>query len=434
MRHEGGFGTGAGAPRGELAARLQRARHFGRHPRADGIRLVVHDFAGHPFTAELARELARRGHPTRYLSFASDPGPKGALTRCGGDPDWLAFERLEIGRRYSKNNLWARRRGDIAYGRVAAAAIAADPPELVISANTPLDSQAQLLAACRAAGARFVLWCQDLQSRGMAAHLGRKLPGLGHAVAAHYGRLERRLMHAADHVVHISEDFVTETRPWGLEDARQSVIRNWGVLHRIPLAQRENGWSRAHGLGLGPRFVYAGTLARKHPVGHLATLAHRMPASAEMIVAASGLGAEALSRARLPRTRFLPLQPIERLPDMLAAADVLLAVLDQSAGRYSVPSKVLSYLCAGRPIVLAAPESNLAARVLREAGAGIVVSPGDAGAFTAAALRFAAAPRAAEEAGARGRAYAERHFNRAVIGDRFETLFARVLASPPVAP
>ena len=45
---------------------------------------------------------------------------------------------------------------------------------------------------------------------------------------------------------------------------------------------------------------------------------------------------------------------------MLAAADVLLVLLDASARTFSVPSKVLMYLCAGRPILGGAmPLDNL---------------------------------------------------------------------------
>ena len=55
---------------------------------------------------------------------------------------------------------------------------------------------------------------------------------------------------------------------------------------------------------------------------------------------------------------------------MLASATVLIGILEEDAGVFSVPSKVLSYLCAGRPIVLCAPAENLASRTLLEAEAG----------------------------------------------------------------
>ena len=64
---------------------------------------------------------------------------------------------------------------------------------------------------------------------------------------------------------------------------------------------------------------------------------------------------------------LLPFQPYEVLPEVLASADVLLAILEPEAGVFSVPSKVLSYHCAGRPILAAIPAENLAARIIERA-------------------------------------------------------------------
>ena len=65
-----------------------------------------------------------------------------------------------------------------------------------------------------------------------------------------------------------------------------------------------------------------------------------------------------------PALMLLPFQPYEVLPEVLASADVLIAILEPDAGVFSVPSKVLSYHCAGRPILAAIPAENLAARII----------------------------------------------------------------------
>ena len=78
-----------------------------------------------------------------------------------------------------------------------------------------------------------------------------------------------------------------------------------------------------------------------------------------------------------PNLVFLPLQPMDVFPDVLGAADVLVALLENDAGPFSVPSKVLSYLCAGRPILLSAPPSNLSVRLVEKAAAGLCVPAGN---------------------------------------------------------
>jgi colanic acid biosynthesis glycosyl transferase WcaI len=124
----------------------------------------------------------------------------------------------------------------------------------------------------------------------------------------------------------------------------------------------------------------------------------------------------------LPNVTLLPFQPFAELPDMLASADVLVAVLEPEAGVFSVPSKVLTYLCAGRPIVMAVPPENLAARIVASNGAGAVVPPSDQAGFVAAVSRMLADGDAQAEAGQRARAYAERTFDIEAITDRFEQI------------
>ena len=99
---------------------------------------------------------------------------------------------------------------------------------------------------------------------------------------------------------------------------------------------------------------------------------------AVIVVVSEGPNVRALERTgRGPRTaaiKFLPFQPYEDFPNVLASATVLIGILEDEAGVFSVPSKVLSYLCSGRPIVLCAPAENFASRIVLEAEAGAVYS------------------------------------------------------------
>ena len=112
---------------------------------------------------------------------------------------------------------------------------------------------------------------------------------------------------------------------------------------------------------------------------------------------------------------------------MLGAADVTVGLLETGAGRFSVPSKVLSYLCAARAVLLAAPSANLAAETILEAGAGLVVDADDSAAFVAAAQRLRADAGLRGRLAAAGRAYAERRFVISDIAERFLTVFTRAI-------
>jgi glycosyltransferase involved in cell wall biosynthesis len=95
--------------------------------------------------------------------------------------------------------------------------------------------------------------------------------------------------------------------------------------------------------------------------------------------------------------RFAPAQ----MPAILAQAQALLVSLaDDPALALTVPSKVQSYLAAGKPIVAALAGEG--ARVVAEAGAGVACKPADALALAAAVRQLMALP--ADERAAMGAA------------------------------
>jgi glycosyltransferase involved in cell wall biosynthesis len=146
----------------------------------------------------------------------------------------------------------------------------------------------------------------------------------------------------------------------------------------------------------------------------------------ELVVVSEGPGvdwlAERAAAEKISTLKRLGFQPFEHLSDVLGSADVLVAILEPDAGVFCVPSKVLSYLCAGRPVLLAVPTENLVSRIVAEQGAGLGVEPTDVAGFCAAALELAKSPALREKAGRAARQYAETHFDVERITDRFEQI------------
>ncbi len=153
----------------------------------------------------------------------------------------------------------------------------------------------------------------------------------------------------------------------------------WAPLDEVPVRPKANVWSRRHGLDRTTNIVYAGTLGRKHDPTAFGDLARRYRGRGDVrvVVVSEGAAVERLAREktaeRLDGLVLLPFQPFADLPDVLGSADVLIGLLDADAAGYCVPSKVLTYLCAGRPQVGAMPEENRAAEVIVESGGGIIV-------------------------------------------------------------
>jgi len=397
------------------------------------MKLVIHDYAGHPFQVQLSRELARCGHEVLHLYAGYNQTPRGALALRAEDPPSLDIQGVFIRAPLDKDNYFKRWIQEREYGGLVAARIREYRPAIVISANTPLDAQKSMLSESYAMGARFLFWLQDFLGIGARSILRRRLPFIGEIIGMRYMQLERSLLEASDAIVAISEDFCSTLRGWGISEERVEVIPNWAPLDELPPHDKDNPWSRDHGLNRGFTFLYTGTLRMKHNPALLLELAkcfRQDPDPARVVVASEGPGADWLeTQARslgLRNLMILGFQPMERYAQVLASADVLVAILEKEAGAFSVPSKVLSYLCAKRPLLLAVPKENLAARIVEENKAGIVVEPDDLEGFVREARALIDSPELRDRMAENARRYAETHFDIHAIAERFEALIARL--------
>jgi colanic acid biosynthesis glycosyl transferase WcaI len=239
-------------------------------------------------------------------------------------------------------------------------------------------------------------------------------------------------------VIAISDDFPRAIREgFGIAGDNIHVIENWAPLDEITPRARDNAWAQAQGLVGREVVLYTGTLGMKHDPAQLLALARALQKrkDATLVVTSEGPAAEWLTRegAALPTLRVLPFQPYAFYPEVLASADVLLSVLEADAGIYSVPSKVLSYLCAGRAIVLSAPADNLAVRLVRSSGAGRATTPGRHDELVAAVFGLLDDTELSSRCASQARAYAERTFDVATIANRFEHIFHNAMM-PKLAP
>ncbi len=396
------------------------------------VRVAVNDYAGHPFTFALSRELARRGHEVLYLYTTASGGPKAAFsTETEGS---LSSRTIDISR-VDKQNLLGRRRKESQYGAKVATEMQQWGPDVVVSGTTPLDAQKRIQDWSRSQGVPFVFWLQDVISIAVRSLLKKRLGPLVGPVAYLYERLERRMLLGSDAVVCICEEFRDILAKWGVNDEKIGVLANWGAIEDIPVLPKSNGFSSEH--GLDSRFVvlYSGTMGMKHDPGVIIRLARAFEKDREMLflVVSEGVGADFLrtevERQEMDNIRMMPLQPFSVFPQMLASADLHLVLLEQEAGVFSVPSKLWSYYCSGRPTMVLVPEENAAARITREADAGVVASVDRFDEVLEATRRLRGDQQERKRLGANARRYAEENFKVSDKAKWFEEIFSSIAGS-----
>ena len=158
------------------------------------MKIIVHDYSGHPFQVQLSRRLAVLGHRVHHLYSADFQTPKGDLVKKPGDPPSFEILPLSAGVPFAKDSFVRRRFQEQRFGRMVAAEIDRLAPDVVISSNAPLDTQLRIAAACRRRGCTFIFWLQDIYSVAIDRVLRNKAGFAGALIGAWYRRIEGRLL------------------------------------------------------------------------------------------------------------------------------------------------------------------------------------------------------------------------------------------------
>ena len=229
--------------------------------------------------------------------------------------------------------------------------------------------------------------------------------------------LERATYRRADAVTVLSDDLaanVSRKIDVAGGTGRRPVVRvvpNFVDTDSIRPADRMTRYRVEHGLGDRTVVMYAGNLGHSQSLDLVVAAAdrHRDRHDLVYVVNGGGVRADDLRAAAAQRENLVVVdyQPADRVPEVLASADLHLVPLRAGLGESSVPSKTYSILAAGRPLVASIDEDSEVARVVVEAGAGLAVPPDDVEALVEAVEVLVADPERRIRMGEAGRRWAE---------------------------
>jgi colanic acid biosynthesis glycosyl transferase WcaI len=282
------------------------------------------------------------------------------------------------------------------------------------------------LAAARARAGYGVI-VQDLVS---AAATQSGIRG-GRAVAATTRRLESWLLARAAVVAPVAEAFRPGLASLGVPTERIIVLPNWSHL-ADPTTDRDEVRRR---LGWEPDVwvtLHAGNMGLKQDLDQVleaGRIADREALPVRLVLMGDGSQRGPLvdRAAGIDRVEFRPFVPAEELPDVLAAADVLLLSERASVRDMSLPSKLTSYFAAGRPVVAAVRQDGASASEVGRAGAGVTTPAGDAAALLRAIMSVRDRSDRGRAFGDAGRRYAQATLGETASFDRADAIVERLL-------
>ncbi|MEH2218287.1 MAG: glycosyltransferase family 4 protein [Nostoc sp.] len=247
--------------------------------------------------------------------------------------------------------------------------------------------------------------------------------------------LEKFAYRTAHTISVIADGFVDNLINKAVPANKIACIPNWVNLNFIrPLPKENNSWRATHQLDAKFVVLYSGNIALTQGLETVIEAAVRLRHLKEIVFVIAG-ESQALERLQkhclacgADNVLLLALQPREKLPQMLAAADVGLIVQKCNVISFNMPSKIPLLLASGRPIVGSVPAAGTAAKAIRESGGGVIVEPESADALAAAVLDLYNQPELAAQLGRKGRKFAVENYSFEQALDRYEELFADAIA------
>ncbi|MGW8226084.1 MAG: glycosyltransferase family 4 protein [Anaerolineales bacterium] len=237
--------------------------------------------------------------------------------------------------------------------------------------------------------------------------------------------LERFLYRHADLVVVNSPGFIDHTRERG---ARNVVLVPNGADTSM-FDPRALGDTQHDLFGVPGKFIalYAGAHGLSNDLGVVLQAAVLLKNRRDIYFVLLGDGKDkpALQKQAqdlaLPNLKFLPPLPKNEMPAALAAVDACIAILKPIPLYGTVyPNKVFDYMAAGKPVLLAM--QGVIREVIEEAGAGLVIPPGDSPALAEGIVYLAEHPHEGLAMGIRGRNYVKKYFDRPDQAEKFARL------------
>jgi len=242
--------------------------------------------------------------------------------------------------------------------------------------------------------------------------------------------IERFAYGNADRVVCLCQAFVDKLAARGITPQKLQVIPDWADTQTVYPIAGVTAFRKANKLAEDQCLImHTGNMGKKQDLMNVVRAAELSQDKSELIWLLVGQGEERaaieeeIRQRQLRNIRVLPLQPKDGMAEMYSAADMLLLNQKAAVEDSVIPSKLLTYMAAGRTILAAVNERSEAARQIREARCGVLVCSEDPRALVEAVSALWRDPDLRQKLGANGRAYADRHFTKQKVLHEYDLLF-----------
>jgi colanic acid biosynthesis glycosyl transferase WcaI len=171
----------------------------------------------------------------------------------------------------------------------------------------------------------------------------------------------------------------------GVDSSKMRILWDWLDLSFIHPVQVDGSWRREVGLNESD-FVcmFSGTMGLASGADILADVAGLLREYKRIKIVCIGEGVlkeriiSEKAKRKLDNLIVLPFQPRERVCEVQSSSDVLLLTASPTMGTSSVPSKFVTYIAVGKPVICGAGPNSDLSQIVNAKKLGISVLPGSA--------------------------------------------------------
>ena len=308
---------------------------------------------------------------------------------------------------------------------------AAWKPNLVMSIAPAIAGAPFAWLTARLAGCPAWLHIQDFELDA-AINLDM-LPGSKQSKTFHFLTgilqfLEIWLLNRFDRLSSISQRMLDHLLQKGIPAVKTSLLPNWVDCQVIFPLTSSSPYRAEWGLKPDQILVlYAGSMGQKQGLELLLQAAQIMQNATSdspdkrlvFVLCGEGTAHQELEKQAigLKNVIFSPLQPAERLNELLNAADIHVLLQRPVVADRVMPSKLTGILASGKPVIATADPGTELAQVIEQVG--LLVPPDNLKSLCTALRTLVDQPALCDELGSKGRRFAQDHWDKKLVLNNF---------------
>lgn len=195
--------------------------------------------------------------------------------------------------------------------------------------------------------------------------------------------INRFLFRKAGHLAALGNLMKKRIEEKGGRSSGISIIPDWADCDKIFPVSKNNQFSSKNRIEGKFVVMYAGNIGASSGLEFVISGAEILKEHKDIVFVFVGEGimkeklAGLVAAAKLDNILFFPYQPKDSLSEVFSSADIFLLPLKKGLSGFSLPSKIYSYLAAGRPYIACVDQESEVTQITTRYNCGLISKPED---------------------------------------------------------